>query len=158
MYFFNISWSIGSTAVRSAVVVELFSWRPLDSSDWPRTDSRLVTVVSISVPFGCDRMWLFATKSASFSSAIGSTMSCSTQRTSKRWRIGSVSSTFSAKLNEESYLPPIGFAAAMTEQRAYSRRMLAPDALRFKLIIRHTCREVTIPAFETEMVCCSIAS
>ena len=36
------------------------------------------------------------------------------------------------------YRPPIGFAAAMMEQRA--------------------CRDVTIPALEMEMDCCSIAS
>jgi hypothetical protein len=35
-------------------------------------------------------------------------------------------------------LPPVGLAAAMTEQRA--------------------CSEVTIPALLTEMLCCSIAS
>lgn len=36
------------------------------------------------------------------------------------------------------YLPPIGFAAAMTEQRAW--------------------RDVTIPAFDMLMLCCSMAS
>lgn len=39
--------------------------------------------------------------------------------------MGSVRSTFSARLKEESYLPPIGLAAAITAQRA--------------------CRDVTMP-------------
>lgn len=77
--------------------------------------------------------------------------------------MGSVSSTFCEKVFDESYLckheseilrtnvlrkkknsvtlgylPPIGFAAAMTEQRAW--------------------RDVTIPAFDMLMLCCSMAS
>jgi hypothetical protein len=51
--------------------------------------------------------------------------------------IGSDSSTFSAKVRDESYLPPMGFAAATTEQRAWS--------------------DVTMPALDTEIVCCSMA-
>jgi len=57
---------------------------------------------------------------------------------SKRWRMGSVSSTLSANVNEASYWPPMGFAAAQTEHRA--------------------CSEVTMPALETDIDCCSIAS
>ena len=65
-------------------------------------------------------------------------MSFTTQRMSKRDKMGSVSSTLSEKVRDESYLPPTGFAAAMTEHRA--------------------CSEVTMPALEIEMDCCSIAS
>ena len=46
--------------------------------------------------------------------------------------------TFSENVKEGSYLPPMGLAAAMMAQRAWS--------------------EVTIPAFDTEILCCSIAS
>jgi len=42
------------------------------------------------------------------------------------------------KFSDGLYTPPIGLAAAMTEQRAW--------------------RDVTIPAFEMEMDCCSMAS
>jgi hypothetical protein len=52
--------------------------------------------------------------------------------------MGSVNSTFFAKVTEESYLPRRGFAAAITAHRAH--------------------KVVTIPAFEIEMLCCSIAS
>ena len=45
--------------------------------------------------------------------------------------MGSVNSTFSANVHEESYRPPMGLAAAMTEHLAW--------------------REVIIPAFETEI-------
>lgn len=41
-------------------------------------------------------------------------------------------------VQELSYLPPIGFAAAITEHLA--------------------CNDVTIPALETEIDCCSMAS
>ena len=68
----------------------------------------------------------------------GSTVSCKTQRQSKRCKIGSVSSTFSERVHELSYRPPIGLAAAMTEHRAW--------------------REVTMPALDIEMDCCSMAS
>lgn len=61
-----------------------------------------------------------------------------TQRTSNLETMGSVSSTFCEKFFEESYLPPIGLAAAITEQRAW--------------------REVTIPAFDMLILCCSMAS
>jgi hypothetical protein len=60
-----------------------------------------------------------------------STKSCRTQRTSNLWRMGSVRSTFSARLKEESYLPPIGLAAAITAQRA--------------------CRDVTMPGIDSIM-------
>ena len=53
-------------------------------------------------------------------------------------KIGSVKSTLSWKAIYESYLPPIGFAAAITLHLAYS--------------------VVTIPAFEIEILYCSIAS
>ena len=46
--------------------------------------------------------------------------------------------TFSAKVREASYRPPIGLEAAMTAQRA--------------------CSDVTMPALDTEILCCSIAS
>lgn len=46
--------------------------------------------------------------------------------------------TFSAKVSEGSYLPPMGLAAAMMEHRA--------------------CKDVTIPALLIEMLCCSMAS
>ena len=46
--------------------------------------------------------------------------------------------TFSEKVIDGSYRPPNGLAAAMTEQRA--------------------CNDVTMPALEIEMLCCSIAS
>ena len=52
--------------------------------------------------------------------------------------MGSVRSTFWAKEREGSYLPLVGLAAAMMEHRAD--------------------RVVTIPAFEIDMLCCSIAS
>jgi hypothetical protein len=52
--------------------------------------------------------------------------------------MGSVSSTFSEKVFDASYRPPTGLAAAMTEHRAW--------------------REVTMPALEMEMDCCSMAS
>lgn len=52
--------------------------------------------------------------------------------------MGSVKSTFSAKVKEGSYLPPIGLQAAMTVHLA--------------------CSEVTMPALEMEMLCCSMAS
>ena len=54
-----------------------------------------------------------------------------------RDKMGSDSSTFSAKVREESYRPPMGFAAAMTEHLA--------------------CSCVTMPALLMEMLCCSIA-
>jgi len=63
---------------------------------------------------------------------------CNTHSMSKRCKMGSVSSTFSANVREESYLPPIGLAAATTEHLA--------------------CKLVTIPAFDTEILCCSSAS
>ena len=46
--------------------------------------------------------------------------------------------TFSEKVKEGSYLPPMGLEAAMMEQRA--------------------CSEVTMPALDMEMLCCSMAS
>jgi len=46
--------------------------------------------------------------------------------------------TLSAKVRDGSYRPPIGLEAAMTAQRA--------------------CSDVTMPAFDTEILCCSIAS
>lgn len=49
-----------------------------------------------------------------------------------------MSSTFSAKVLDESYRPMTGFAAAMTEHLALS--------------------VVMMPAFEMEIDCCSIAS
>ena len=69
---------------------------------------------------------------------MGSMTSFTTHNTSNRDKIGSVSSTLSLKVREESYLPPIGFAAEITEHLA--------------------CKLVTIPAFEMEIDCCSIAS
>ena len=56
-----------------------------------------------------------------------------TVRMSKRDRIGSVRSTLSLKLKEGLYTPPIGFAAAITEHRAWS--------------------DVMMPALEIEMDC-----
>ena len=53
-------------------------------------------------------------------------------------KIGSVNSTLSAKFLVLSYLPFYGFAAAITLHLA--------------------CKDVTIPAFEIEILCCSIAS
>ena len=61
-----------------------------------------------------------------------STKSCRTQSTSNLCRMGSVRSTFSVRLKEESYLPPIGLAAAITAQRA--------------------CRDVTIPTHSIYLV------
>ena len=61
-----------------------------------------------------------------------------THSTSNRDRIGSGKLTLSANVRDTSYLPPSGFAAAITAQRA--------------------CSWVTIPALEMEIVCCSMAS
>mmetsp|Transcript_48038 Transcript_48038/g.109107 ORF Transcript_48038/g.109107 Transcript_48038/m.109107 type:complete len:326 (+) Transcript_48038:268-1245(+) len=84
------------------------------------------------------RWWEPITKLASASSAIGSIVSWRTQSTSNLWRMGSVSSTFSLSGTEESYTPPMGFAAAITAHLA--------------------CSDVTMPAFDTLMDCCSMAS
>merc|ERR1712096_555120 len=84
---------------------------------------------------GWDVMWEATTNLARCSSATGSTVSLTTQRMSNLDRIGSVKSTFSEKAMLGSYLPPIGLAAAMTAHLAW--------------------REVTIPALEMEIVCCS---
>ena len=83
-------------------------------------------------------MWLLITKAASARSLSSSTSSRTTQSTSNRERIGSLRSTLSGKESCELYLPLFGFAAAITAHRA--------------------CRLATIPAFEIEMLCCSIAS
>jgi len=61
-----------------------------------------------------------------------------TFRISKRDKIGSDKSTLSAKESEGLYRPCTGLAAAITEHLA------------LKL--------VTIPAFEMEILCCSMAS
>ena len=93
---------------------------------------------SIDRALGWCRTWLSTTNLASISSCTGSTISLTTHKISKRDKIGSVRSTFSMNVREGSYLPPIGFEAAIMEQRA--------------------CNEVTIPALEIEILCCSIAS
>jgi len=80
----------------------------------------------------------FRTKVARASSTYSDGSSLITVRISNLERMGSVSSTLSLKFMFYLYTPPMGFAAAITEQRA--------------------CREVTIPAFEIEIDCCSIAS
>ena len=49
-----------------------------------------------------------------------------------------MSSTFSTRVLVGSYRPPLGLAAAITEHRA--------------------CSVVTMPALDTEMLCCSMAS
>lgn len=61
-----------------------------------------------------------------------------TLRISKRERIGSDKSTFSENDAAGLYLPCTGLAAAITEHLAL--------------------RLVTIPAFDIEMLCCSMAS
>ena len=61
-----------------------------------------------------------------------------TFKISKRDNIGSDKSTLSENEREELYLPCTGLAAAITEHRA------------LKL--------ATIPAFEIDILCCSIAS
>ena len=78
------------------------------------------------------------TKVASVSSITSSDSSLITVSRSKRDKIGSVRSTLSLKFKAGLYTPPIGFAAAITEQRAY--------------------KDVTIPALEIEIDYCSIAS
>ena len=84
----------------------------------------------------CDLTCEPTTNLASLSSRTLSIVSLTTQRISKRDKMGSVSSTLSENVREESYLPPTGFAAAMTEHLA--------------------CSDVTIPALEMEMDCCRL--
>lgn len=115
-----------------------------------------------------------------------------------RDRMGSVSSTFSEKVLEESYRPPVGLAAAITEQRACrgwvwpaangggegqqqtrqhpgaagaaavgqhpwqrcsgsKRRRTSGSAAAAAAAAKPTCSDVTMPALEMEMDCCSIA-
>mmetsp|Transcript_60362 Transcript_60362/g.118760 ORF Transcript_60362/g.118760 Transcript_60362/m.118760 type:complete len:225 (+) Transcript_60362:845-1519(+) len=95
---------------------------------------------ALSSPFasGCDLMWLHTTWSARRSSWTGSDSSRSTARMSNRLRMGSVRLTFCAKVRCGSYLPSVGFATATTAQRAFS--------------------VATMPALDTEIVCCSMAS
>mmetsp|Transcript_3541 Transcript_3541/g.9728 ORF Transcript_3541/g.9728 Transcript_3541/m.9728 type:complete len:225 (+) Transcript_3541:475-1149(+) len=101
-------------------------------SSFGRTD------LSSPLASGCERMWLQTTWSARRSSCTGSDSSRSTARMSKRLRMGSVRFTFCAKVRCGSYLPSAGFATATTEHRAFN--------------------VATMPALETEMVCCSMAS
>lgn len=58
---------------------------------------------------GCIFLWFLITKSARCSSSTGSGWSLITQRISKRLRIGSVKSTLSANVRDESYRPPLQF-------------------------------------------------
>ena len=69
--------------------------------------------LSCSVPLGWCLTWLPTTNRANISSCTGSTISRTTHKMSKRDRIGSVKSTFSANVSDASYLPPIGFEAAI---------------------------------------------
>ena len=78
------------------------------------------------------------TKVARASSCSSLTSSLMTERISNLERIGSVKSTLSMKLSALLYVPLIGLAAAMTAHLAY--------------------KVVTIPAFEIEIDCCSVAS
>mmetsp|Transcript_574 Transcript_574/g.1322 ORF Transcript_574/g.1322 Transcript_574/m.1322 type:complete len:241 (-) Transcript_574:592-1314(-) len=125
MYFLRRDWGMRSLFSTPSSAARRKRWGARAA---PRATSLVGTLI----------MWLSVTKLARRSSATGSTTSCSTQRQSKRCRIGSVSSTFSDRVQELSYRPPMGLAAAITEQRAW--------------------RDVTIPALETEMDCCSMAS
>lgn len=78
------------------------------------------------------------TNSANCLSCIGSNSSLTTQRMSKRDKMGSERLTFSENVILGSYRPPIGLAAAITAHLAW--------------------RDVTRPAFEMDMDCCSMAS
>lgn len=84
------------------------------------------------------RMCELITNFANCWSCIGSYSSLTTHRMSKRDKIGSDRFTFSENVMLGSYRPPIGLEAAMTAQRA--------------------CSDVTRPAFEIEIDCCSMAS
>jgi len=77
-------------------------------------------------------------KLASLWSLMTLNSSFRTNKISNLDKIGSDNSTFSLKLSLSSYVPFTGFAAAITEQRAL--------------------REATIPAFDIEMLYCSMAS
>mmetsp|Transcript_27238 Transcript_27238/g.72316 ORF Transcript_27238/g.72316 Transcript_27238/m.72316 type:complete len:225 (+) Transcript_27238:692-1366(+) len=94
--------------------------------------------LSSAVASGWLRMWLQTTWSASRVSCTGSASSLNTHKMSNRLRIGSVRFTFCAKVRCGSYLPSVGLATATTAHRAF--------------------KVATMPALETEMVCCSMAS
>mmetsp|Transcript_32058 Transcript_32058/g.83971 ORF Transcript_32058/g.83971 Transcript_32058/m.83971 type:complete len:274 (+) Transcript_32058:976-1797(+) len=102
------------------------------------SSSTRASAFSSSSLSGCERWWFPTTNFASRSSDTGSTTSFTTQRMSNREMMGSVRSTFCANVSDDWYFPLMGLAAAMTAHRAWS--------------------EVTMPALEIEMVCCSIAS
>lgn len=86
--------------------------------------------------------------------------------------MGSVKSTFSAKVKEGSYLPPerTGEEDEMRRGRRHSENaqpankcwgfqpLNAPIGLQAAMTVHLACREVTMPALEMEMLCCSIAS
>jgi len=74
--------------------------------------------------------------------------SFTTAKISNLDNIGSVNSTFSLKFFWASYLPLTGFAAAITLHLAFSNYKSQ----------KNTCKEVTIPALEIDILCCSIAS
>ena len=78
------------------------------------------------------------TNVANASSYSSLTSSFTTDRISNLDKMGSVRSTLSVKLRAVLYVPLIGFAAAITEHLAY--------------------KDVTIPAFEIEIDCYSMAS
>ena len=112
---------------------------------WGRTspfvvgDSISATRASSSaLTSGCDFWCESTTNSASRSSSIGFASSFTMHTESKRERIGSERSTFSANESDASYRDPFGLAAAMTAQRA--------------------CSVAVIPALAMEIDCCSIAS
>lgn len=62
--------------------------------------------------------------------------------------------TFSEKVSEGSYLPPSGLAAAITAHLAYMTCHLVNDDVQHVC----TCKDVTMPALDIDMLCCSMAS
>ena len=67
--------------------------------------------------------------------------------------MNSYGQTFSEKVCDGSYLPPSGLAAAITAHLAYE---MMCNALNMMMV--YTCKDVTIPALDTDMLCCSMAS
>lgn len=78
------------------------------------------------------------TKEDNARSLSSSTSSFTTHKISNLDKMGSLRSTLSGKASYELYLPLLGLAAAITEHLA--------------------CRLATIPAFDIEMLCYSMAS